>query len=249
MTRPPSTIPAGTAITYNAETISFGLVRTKTKRLTISVCPNLAVEVKAPKGKSLSQIRARVQRRAAWIARQLQHFRHAPPTAPKRRYVSGETYIFLGRQYRLKLHPADCNSVKLIGRYLHVCTPTPRHTRRVRDLVEDWYREHTKRLLHRRVQQCYDHVKRFGIPSPSIRLKKMHKRWGSCTRSASITLNTELIKAPSQCIDYVIVHELCHLLIHGHNEKFFRLLTACMPDWQFRKRRLESVIVTIVGDC
>jgi len=244
MTRTSSTVPAGAAITYNGETISFGLVRAKTKRLTISVCPNLAVEVKAPKGKSLTQIRARVERRAAWIARQLQHFRQAPPAAPKRRYVSGETHVFLGRQYRLKLHPADRNSVKLIGRYLHVCTPAPRHAHRVRDLVEDWYRDHANRLLRRRVQLCYEHVKRFGIPSPTLRLKKMHKRWGSCTRTASIILNSELIKVPSQCIDYVIVHELCHLRVHGHNERFFRLLTTCMPDWQHRKRRLDSFVLT-----
>jgi predicted metal-dependent hydrolase len=246
MTRSSSKTSAETAIRYNGKMISFALVRTKTKRLTISVCPNLAVEVKAPKDRSLTQIKARVEHRAAWIARQVEHFRQAPPAAPKRRYVSGETHVFLGRQYRLKIHPADHSSVKLIGRYLHVLTPTPY---RVGELVEDWYRDHAKQLLHRRVQQCYDNVKRFGIPLPAIRLKKMYKRWGSCTPTASIILNTELIKAPSQCIDYVIVHELCHLLIHGHNERFRRLLTACMPDWKLRKRRLESVIVTMVGDC
>jgi len=244
MTRSSSMPPTGSAIQYNGETISFGLVRTKTKRLTISVCPDLAVEVKAPKGTSLTQIKARVHRRAAWIASQLQHFRQSPPAFPKRRYVSGETHVFLGRQYRLKLHLADRNSVKLIGRYLHVCTPTPRHTQRVRALVVDWYRGHAKQLLHRRVQQCYEHVKRFGVPSPTIRLKKMHKRWGSCTRTAGITLNSELIKAPSQCIDYVIVHELCHLRVHGHNNRFFRFLTACMPDWQHRKQRLDSFVLT-----
>ena len=198
MTRSSSKTLAETAIRYNGETISFALVRTKTKRLTISVCPNLAVEVKAPKDRSLTQIKARVENRAARIARQLQHFRQAPPAAPKRRYVSGETHVFLGRQYRLKIHPADHSSVKLIGRYLHVLTPTPY---RVGELVEDWYRDHAKQLLHRRVQQCYDDVKRFGIPSPTSRLKQMYKRWGSCTPTASIILNTELIKARSQCID------------------------------------------------
>jgi predicted metal-dependent hydrolase len=204
----------------------------------------LTVEVKAPKGKTLAQVKARVERRAAWIARQLQHFRQSPPVLPKRRYVNGETHVFLGRQYRLKLHSADRNLVKLIGRYLHVCTPTPRDTDRVRTLIEEWYRERAKQLLHRHVQQCYQHVKRFGIPSPTIRLKKMHKRWGSCTCTANITLNSELIKAPSQCIDYVIVHELCHLRVHGHNDRFFRLLTACMPDWQRRKRRLDLIALT-----
>ena len=238
------TTPAGPAIRYNGETISFALVRTKSKRLTISVYPDLAVKVKAPNGKSLAQIKARVERRAAWISRQLQQFRQSPPAAPERRYVGGETHVFLGRQYRLKLHRADCNSVKLIGRYLHVSTPNPRHTQSVRELVEDWYRNHAKQLLHRRVHQCYEQVKRFGIPLPTIRLQKMHKRWGSCTRTSKIILNSDLIKAPSQCIDYVIVHELCHLRVHGHNHRFFRLLTTCMPDWQRRKERLNALSLT-----
>jgi hypothetical protein len=134
--------------------------------------------------------------------------------------------------------------VKLIGRYLHVHTPNPSHTDRVRTLVENWYRERATQLLHRYLQQCYARLKRFGIPSPTVRLQKMQKRWGSCTPKRSIILNTELIKAPPQCIDYVIVHELCHLRIHGHSETFFRLLTACMPDWRIRKRRLESVALT-----
>lgn len=239
-----SITPAQPAIMYNGETISFTLVRTKSKRLTISVFPDLAVEVKAPTSKSLAQIKARVGRRAAWISRQMQHFRQSPPAAPERRYVSGETHVFLGRQYRLKLHRSECNSVKLMGRYLHVSTPNPRHTHRVRELVEEWYRNRAGHLLHKRVQQCYEQVKRFGIPSPTVRLQKMHKRWGSCTRTSKVILNLDLIKTPSQCIDYVIVHELCHLRVHGHNDKFFRLLTACLPDWQLRKARLDAVSLT-----
>ena len=239
-----SVTPAQPAITYNGETISFTLVRTKSKRLTISVYPDLAVKVKAPNGKSLAQIKARVEHRAAWISKQLQHFRQSPPAAPERRFVSGETHVFLGRQYRLKLHRADGTSVKMIGRYLHVFTPNPHHTNSVRELVGDWYRNHAKQLLHRRVQQCYDEVKRFGIPSPTIRLQKMYKRWGSCTRTSKIILNSDLIKTPSQCIDYVIVHELCHLRVHGHNQRFFRLLTTCMPDWQRRKERLDALSLT-----
>jgi len=232
------------AIRYNGETIPFGIIPTKTKRLTISVFPDLAVRVKVPNGKSLVQIKARVERRAAWIARQLQHFRRCPPVPPRRRYVSGETHVFLGRQYRLKIHAAENNAVKLVGRYLQVCTPAPRSAHLVRTLVENWYREHAKELLHRRVQQCHEHVKRFGIPLPTARIQKMQQRWGSCTRTANIILNTELIKAPSQCIDYVIVHELCHLRVHGHNDSFFRLLTTCMPDWKRRKERLDSLVMT-----
>ena len=71
----------------------------------------------------------------------------------------------------------------------------------------------------------------------------MSKRWGSCSRKGTITLSLDLIKTPLHCIEYVITHELCHLLVHDHSPAFFRMLSRCMPDWERRKARLEEVVL------
>ena len=78
---------------------------------------------------------------------------------------------------------------------------------------------------------------------PPLVVRQMVRRWGSCTTTGKVILNTDLVRAPVHCIDYVIVHELCHVRVHGHDKAFYRLLSACMPDWESRKARLESFVV------
>jgi hypothetical protein len=110
-------------------------------------------------------------------------------------------------------------------------------------LVEDWYREHAGPIFERRLERCYETARRLGIQRPPIRLRRMKTRWGSCTKKGEVLLNTELIKTPLHCIEYVIMHELCHLREHNHTKEFFRLLSRCMPDWERRKQRLDSFIL------
>ena len=107
----------------------------------------------------------------------------------------------------------------------------------------DWYSAHAKNLLSRRLSQYLPIFVKMKAPEPKILFRRMKKRWGSCSKNGVIMLNNELAKAPILCIDYVIVHELCHLLYPNHDRKFFRLLKRIMPDWEKRKERLEKVII------
>lgn len=224
---------------YSDRRIPFDLTYGNRKRLTISVHPDQRVTVKVPLGRTLDEVLQRLEKHAAWILKQRHHFEQFRPLPQPRQYVAGETHLYLGRQYRLKVLKDQEDSVKLIGRYLWVRTMRPDYKTGVKALLEEWYRSHSKLILESRLAICFEAASRAGIQKPSVKYRKMRRRWGSCNSKSAVILNTELVKAPLHCIDYVITHELCHLKHKNHGPGFHRLLSRLMPDWEMRKERLS----------
>jgi hypothetical protein len=227
------------SITYGKEKISFNVLYVARKTLEIAVHPDANVIVKAPKGTTPKAIQVRIVKRARWIRKQIEYFRKFDPRTLSRRYVGGETHLYLGRQYRLKIKKQKGNAVKLKGAYFYVMTPDSYCTQQIKDLLEDWYKEHAYLVFARRLEICYETAKKLNVPFPEIKLRRMTKRWGSCSKSGDILLNTNLVKASLYCIDYVIMHELCHLKAQTHNDRYYNLLSKYLPDWKRRKERLE----------
>jgi len=229
-------------VSFGSERIEFRLRRSRRTTLAITVQPNMSVLVTAPHSADIETVKAKVRKRAVWIRRQRRFFAHYLPPVPPRRYVSGETHRYLGRQFRLKVVEAAKGSVKLKGRFIWVETPHPANTERVRQLVGAWYLENARAAFARSLAACLPGLHGRVNGTPRLQLRWMPKRWGSRSRSGIIFLNPELVRAPASCIDYVVTHELCHL-VHGHHGKeFFFLLRKTMPDWENRKARLESTL-------
>lgn len=229
-------------ITYGRQVIDFTVRFSQRKRLTISVHPDLSVTVDAPDDRPVTEVITRVKRRAGWIVRQRDFFERFKPEQPERRYVGGETHVYLGRQYRLKLMQGKPECVKLIRGYFVVQARSPYDPDQVKRLLDRWYADHSRSALLARVSRCADLVRRFDVPAPaSVQFRRMTKRWGSCGKNGGIVLNTELARASVYCIDYVVIHELCHLKYPNHGKTFYRLLEMCLPDWEKRKQKLECV--------
>jgi len=228
-------------ITYSNRVIPISIDYETRKKLKITVFPENSVQVKAPIGYSLNEVKEKLLKRAAWIYKQLNYFDQFHPISPERRYISGETHYYLGRQYRLKVIQSINNEVKLIGKYFYLKTWNVDSRETKLALMNKWYLNHAKSLLQKRATFYLQKLDRFEVTNPKIQFRKMRKRWGSCTPSGIITFNTELVKAPIHCVDYVILHELCHLIYESHDQKFFSLLGYLMPDWEQRKERLERV--------
>ena len=199
----------------------------------------MGVVVTAPRKAALENVLAKVRKRAVWIKRQQRYFSDFLPQTPPRRYVSGETHLYLGRQYRLKIVAAVVDVVKLKGRYLIVQVKGKPVATRVKMLLNDWYLSRARERFTRVLAEGAARLGRRLTDVPRLHLRRMAKRWGSWTRRGGIWLNPELVKAPASCIEYVVIHELCHAVHGNHSKEFWRLLQSVMPEWETRKARLE----------
>jgi len=231
-------------ISYGRNKIKFSLEQSERKTLKISVSPDLSVVVAAPQQVPLKTILDRVQKRAGWIINKIEYFKDFQPLRPPKQYVSGETHRYLGRQYRLKVIENGKYEVKMKGGYLFLYAKSKNNTTRNKALLYEWYRARAIDRFEVVVRFVLKRLQKYGVNSPTLKIKAMKARWGSCSaKRETVTLNTELIKAPSHCIEYVIMHELCHMKYPNHNRHFYDFLALVMPDWIERKKRLERVVI------
>lgn len=233
-------------IEYGSKRIDFRLEYSDRRTLGITVTPDLEVLVKAPVDTAVDVIKERLRKKAPWIIRQLSFFLSFQPRLTDRKFIGGETHLYLGKQYRLKVISDESEviseGVKLKGQFLEVHT---RNKDKVRQLVEEWYLAKAKERFHQLSKPLFEaFIKRNDIENAdyNLSIRQMPTRWGSCTAKGRIILNPELIKAPKACIEYVIVHELCHLIHHDHTQRFLDLQTREMPEWEKWKSKLERLL-------
>lgn len=227
------------AIQFGSRQIDFRLEYSSRKSLGITVTPEMKVLVKAPADTTIEKVKEKIRKKAPWIIKQQSFFLSFQPKKPARKFISGETHLYLGRQYRLKLVPGKIESVKLKGKFLEVTT---NEKARAKQLVGDWYLQNAKSRFHSIARPLIEKFSKYKVEPTSIVFRDMPTRWGSCTPKGKIILNPELIKAPKGCIEYVIIHELCHLIHHDHTQKFIDLQTKEMKDWEKWKTKLEKLL-------
>ncbi len=226
-------------IEFGSKRIEYDWQYTSRKTLGITVTPDMEVFINAPEATPLNKIREKVRKNAPWILKQQYFFSSFHPKMPERKYVSGETHLYMGRQMLLKITLSEEETVKYKGGHIEVLTQDKSNAPA---LVKSWYKERAKIKLPEIAAPLIQKFKKHSVVPSQIRLQEMPTRWGSCTPTGKIILNPELIKAPKPCIEYVIVHELCHLIHHNHTQKFIDLQTKEMPDWERWKRKLEELL-------
>lgn len=226
---------------FGERQVPYRLHRQTRRSLRIIVSPDLSVSVYAPLSYSEQTVAMVVRKKAPWIARSLDRMQSFHPLPSPKHYVSGETFMYLGRQYRLRVQEGRPSPCRLYGRFLSVTVRNKSVGHLVRRAVEQWYVIHAAQIFAQRMTKCHIIAGRHGVSTPQLIFRRMRTRWGSCTRTDRITLNIHLIQTPIHCVDYVIMHELCHMTHHNHSRAFYSFLARCMPDWQQRKQVLNQI--------
>lgn len=233
-------------ITYSGRTIEFKLHRKQVKNLNLNVKPDMTIVVSANEQVPLKAILGFVKGKAPWILRNVSYFKDAQPEHLSRKdYVIGETFKYLGKQYRLKVEEVDVSEgVKYYQGFIYLYVKDKKNYTRKETLLNDWFRNKAELNFKASLDRIYPIIEKYGIKKPEIQIRTMKARWGSCIKDKQmIMLNYELIKAPKFCIDYVVLHELIHFKYRNHDAEFYNFMTSLMPDWKQRKEILDEEVV------
>jgi predicted metal-dependent hydrolase len=219
-------------------TVSYRLKRSARRTLEIAVDADGEVEVRAPRDLPLSKVRSHVARRITWIRSRLREQELTRPKLVPRTYTSGETHRYLGRQYRLRVEAGSPTRVALRAGCMHVRVSDPAKVDAVRNAVDAWYARRAREVFTERLERMLRLPGMTEMRPSSLRIQRMRMRWGSCTSTRGVILNSDLVKIASPLIDYVLAHELCHLRERSHGARFRRILARVIPDWLTRHQRL-----------
>lgn len=199
-----------------------------------------SVIIKAPNNMSISTIEAFVNNKKGWLNNSLKKLETMRSKRTERIYKHGATHLVLGVPYTLCFSLSKIESVSVEGNRLEVCGSSED---RCEFLLRQWYAKEASEVftsLARPLTSSFG--TRHGKFPSRLEIKYVKTYWGVCTSRGTIRLNIELMRAPTSCIEYIIVHELCHLVHPNHSKRFYDLLSSELPDWRLRKELLDSTI-------
>ncbi len=220
------------------------IVRKPVKNLHLSILPpNGWVRVTAPQNMNDDAIRTLLALRLPWIKKQQAKF-SGQQRQTKRDYVSGESHYFLGKRYKLEvIYKDEPSNITIKGKNKIILQVKPKTSvKKKQEIITDWYREELHIVLNELVDKWQ---KKIGVEASSWSIKQMKTRWGTCNHeTAKVLFNLELSKKPISCIEYVVVHELVHLIERKHTERFVALVAKHLPKWKSLKDELNSFILS-----
>jgi len=230
-------------VVHDGVAIPYSYCRSRRKTLEVTVRPDGTVSVRAPLRATVADMRDFVSRKGPWIARVRQRFAGLASCSAKA--LDGQAQVrFQGRDYPLLVRRGTTEAVSFDGGTLVVHIVPGHDAERLTGLINAWYRERAAALFSERIGECHARMGAEAIPLPSLVIRDMRSRWGSYSRrTGRVSLNLKLVRVPLPCLDYVIVHELCHVKIPNHGPRFWELVSRYVPDHAELRRQLRSSVM------
>ena len=222
--------------------INYCLERKTVKNLNLRIRKDGNVFVSANNDIPLEEIDEFVRSKSDYVLASVKKFEEMAQCRPQpKQYVSGESFYVQGRALRLKVSNADKDRVNTDGVYIFLEVKDPDDFDRKHKLISRFLNRQCKLVFDEVIDELYPAFKKYGVDKPMLKIRDMETRWGSClAKKGIITLNKRLLEAPRNCIEYVVMHELCHFIQPNHSKHFYSFLTMLMPDWKERKALLEK---------
>ena len=208
------------------------LIRSKRKTLALIVKPDGSLLVRAPLRTSKAAIEEFISKNTRWIEKHQAKALASLPPAP-RRYMPGETFLYLGTAYPLEIVDGQQGVLRLDGRFKLAAS----HQSDAAATFDSWYREQARQVLTARVEFF---ARQYHFQYKRIRITSARTRWGSCSSTGSLSFSWRLIMAPLDVVDYVVVHELVHTVFHNHSKQFWHRVGMILPDYQQHRRWLKE---------
>jgi len=237
---------------YGTTSINYILYTENRRDLKISVTLVNGVEVYAPESLHETKLHELLLNKAPWITGKIKELNQVEISTKKKEFVSGEKLPYLGRNYRLKVHREHIAQARLSfyqGRFI-ANVPNNWHQYQIQETLEEqlirWYRKQGVKKLQERVTYYQSLL---HVHPTSVHLRTQHKRWGTCTPGGDIYINWRLVMAPMKVLDYVIVHELAHLIVQDHSAEFWKIVKSVLPDYELRKEwlRINGMTLHCIG--
>lgn len=225
--------------------ISYVLERKQVKNLNLRIKKDGSVFVSASDTVPFEEVDAFVCNKASYILDAVKRFNEMALYKPQpKQYVSGETFYLQGRGLRLQVSQATKDSISSDGVYIYLKVKDVNDIEKKRRMVNRFLDSQCKIIFGEVMDELYPLFKKYGIEKPTLRIRDMETRWGSClVKKGIVTLNKRLLEAPRNCIEYVVMHELCHFMHPNHSKCFYAFLSMLMPDWKERKQFLDKTAV------
>lgn len=221
--------------------IHYELSYKDVKNINLRIKPNGDIFVSANKIVPADKVDDFVISKSNYIFNVLEKFKESNKYAEKpKQYISGESFKLLGRDLRLKVSHGEVEDVYSDGIYLFLTTKDTNNLEKKRNTINKWFNNQCNLVFNEIATNVFSKFEKYGAPLPTIKIRNMKSRWGSCQPTKGIiTLNSKLIESPRFCIEYVVLHEFCHFIHPNHSKKFYSFMTMMMPDWKERKNNLE----------